>query len=334
MSSLDWLLLLVVFFLGFVTSYTDIYTGKIRNRHLLIALAFFVILLPLKYFYGVFSIVEARFFLINLILAIVVAAGIWLLGFWTPGDGKLFFVFSVFLSAVFPAGELIRLASIKLLLFVFIPMFIMLVSVSLFRLSFAEIGKGLHNSFDRKLILAALAVFVINWVFMTDAWKGGVIFLVLVLAYFFLWEYMVYVLGIVALLRLLFDPSVYSVSFVLYFLIILVAIYFLRFFAGEVFFEVFCRDIEIKNLKPGMIPAEVVCKKKKGYEKHLLKRGEAKPTSGVFKPRPEGLQKEDIDNLQKHRKKFNFSCIKVFKTLPFAPFMFLGVVIFVLVAVS
>lgn len=326
MILLDLFAFVVIFILGSITSYTDITKGKIKNVHLAISLIFLLIIISFKLLSG-YGFQQLTFFTINLISAIVIAVGIWLLGFWTPGDAKLFFVFSIALSIIFPAKDIFELSSFLLLILVFVPLFVLLVFLSIFSLSISDIKKALRKSFDEKLLLAVLAVFVINYIFTVEPWKGVGIFIILLVTYLFFKKYSVYVLSGIAIARLAFDTSIYSVSFLYFFLILFFAVYLFRFFAGEVFYEVFTRKIKVGDLKPGMIPAEVIRKKDKVFVKDSLAGAEMyKGTRGVFEIRPEGLGKKDITKIRKT----GIHDLKVFKTLPFAPFMFIGVFLFII----
>jgi prepilin signal peptidase PulO-like enzyme (type II secretory pathway) len=92
--------------------------------------------------------------------------------------------------------------------------------------------------------------------------------------------------------------------------------------------------VKIKDLKAGMTLSERLIKTKKGMEKKefsiitifdvltVVKEG----FLGDVKTRLTAKDVEELQTLQKE-KKLNFDEIKITKTVPFAPFMFFGVLL-------
>ena len=107
--------------------------------------------------------------------------------------------------------------------------------------------------------------------------------------------------------------------------------------------ELFSKEINAKDLKPGMLLSELIEKKEKITKEELkaLKKHEGieiiknkeiyyikKPKTGFelnkfIDEEAEGLTKEQIDKLQK----IGIKKLKVAQTIPFAPIMFLGVIL-------
>jgi len=137
----------LILFLGIITSYTDIREGKIRNRHLLIALLYFAVAIIvynltgfLKESYDYFQLIYIG---ANLLLALVFGAVLWISGFWTAGDAKLYAIFAMIVSAVLNRPQsLIDFAFVSVLVFAFVPFFLYFMFISFFSIRFADVFSG------------------------------------------------------------------------------------------------------------------------------------------------------------------------------------------------
>src|SRR3989338_1553353 len=92
----------MILLLGIVTSYEDIKIGKIRNKWIILALAYSIAaniaLFSLKYY-------DADYltkFLINSLLSLAVGFLIWHLNLWSAADAKLFFAFTALMPIYKP----------------------------------------------------------------------------------------------------------------------------------------------------------------------------------------------------------------------------------------
>lgn len=157
----------VIIFLGAITSYEDIRYGKIRNKWIIfgIAYCFFVYLLAYIFynlavkefvshvFGGISSYLLWGFsrWGINLIFSVIVGFMFWHYKIWAPGDGKLFICY----AALIPVGQYIHVyfqyyfASFLLLLTFFIPatLFLLVKAILHFKRQEASL-----NFFKRKMI--------------------------------------------------------------------------------------------------------------------------------------------------------------------------------------
>ena len=159
------------------------------------------------------------------------------------------------------------------------------------------------------------------------------------------------ILILAAVLRFILDKNIYSFKFLVGFLIMLFIWKFIRSFLtgaiSKITIEIFTRNVSINKLKPGMVLAEIIQKKEK-ISKQELKKYEEMHNAEIFnnkginyikKPKSfvdidnfideesEGLTKEQINKI----KKIGFKKIKVSQMIPFAPFIFFGVILTIIV---
>jgi len=82
-----------ILFLGIITSYEDIKSGKIRNKWIMSALIYAVLVnVVLVLFYPSKNGIHLPYLIeltTNSLFSVVLGFGLWYLGIWTAGDGKL-----------------------------------------------------------------------------------------------------------------------------------------------------------------------------------------------------------------------------------------------------
>ncbi len=100
------IVLIYIIIIGIITSYTDIKYYKIKNKHLLFFLLLYIPLL-ISYMF-IFKI--SNIFFVNILISIVFIFIFHYSKYWKPGDGKLFFLYTLIL---FP--QISDLSSIKIL---------------------------------------------------------------------------------------------------------------------------------------------------------------------------------------------------------------------------
>ena len=120
-------------------------------------------------------------------------------------------------------------------------------------------------------------------------------------------------------------------NFFYYLLYLLIFFLFIKCFIFELSNEFFSNTVEIKDLKEGMIPSELVYMDREGYKKmrldargfyFMVKEG-IKPITSIKR-----LSRQDIENLKKlHRERKISSDFIVQEIIPFALFMFLGILL-------
>ena len=331
----------MIFVLGVVTSYEDIKFGKIRNKWIILALSYSIVinlvLLSLNYY--------SRHYIVNLLidalLALVVGFLIWLVHLWTAGDAKLFFAFAA-LSPAISAHYYAFL--INLLSNIFIPISIYLLLHLLFKANYKKSVFHLKKTFAFEAIYSLIFfIFGISWVVKEILNLLGIrsnIFLVFLFSFllFYLAERIIKIeivflsLGL-SVLRLLVDNSVYSIKFGLEFLILIFMFLLLRIFLVSLSSEYFTEKLKFNELKAGMIPAENIFEDKGRFFKKPVPfsiTGMARDNKmgiSIFRNFGKGIDKEDVKRLNILQKKLPFKTLKVQITMPFAPFIFLGVLL-------
>lgn len=300
----------------------------------------------------------------NMLFAVLIGFGFWSFKIWSPGDGKLFIIY-VFLIplSVYSLNPQKWFPSIDVLMNIFLIAFIWIFFSMLFKIRFKSLKKitlvSIKKSFEiKQLLLGAINLFAIFWVvglflslanLNTNLLNMGltmVLFLLIPKKY---QGKMVYFFFSLAILRLIIDESVRSLDFFKNFFLFFLAFFIIKGFleneADNLGQEIFNKEIKIGKLKPGMILSRIVVKKDK-KALNLLKKENIlfiKYKSFYYFQQPElmvmnnsiseeetfigkepgGLTKEQIDLM----KKIGFKALMIEKTIPFAIFMFLGVLL-------
>jgi len=153
-------------------------------------------------------------------------------------------------------------------------------------------------------------------------------------------------------MRLLVDRSIYSLSYLSEFVLIVLFFIIIRKVLFDFGFHAFTKKVRIDRLKPGMIPAETIRMEDSGdsrdsrngkddmyikeegkyiKEEYNIMGRSADNKKLIVRYRPEGLSEKEIKELKRLQKSkmFDFRSIRVYETLPFAPFMFAGVILVV-----
>jgi len=167
---LDLIFLPIIFLIGIITSYQDFKFGKIKNRWIVIGLAWGLSICSLLYLWilldghldflpevsnGI-SYAYLDQVLLNALISLVVGYGGWYFDMWSAGDAKLFFVFSLLLPlAYYSRTYLTFYPSFAFLLNVFIPVLIYLLFHNLF-LVFRDISRKSLSDWDIGSLLGKL----------------------------------------------------------------------------------------------------------------------------------------------------------------------------------
>lgn len=346
---ITWFLPAILIF-GFIISYTDIKEGKIKNKYLAMMLLYsfvaylimFLISPQIRYGYFIELLVMSGF---SLIVGIV----IWYAGLWTAADSKLFFAYSVMVPlSVYKYGYTPYLSSINILINTFVPMFIFLFTYAVIKTDIKQKLFCLKSSFSlQQLFNLGVYLFTLIWLIKLIFPFPNIVplyfisvftmfLLITVLEKIFLIRGF-NILIIVSIIRLIFDKTVYSLSFLYQFMVLFVIFIFLRFFVITLGFSVFKKEVEIGSLKPGMVPAEEVIQSKKRYRKQKVLYFGIFPLfqkkagrKSVIKSTAEGLTEKDIRVLEKLKHKLGFESLAIQTTIPFAPFIFAGVLLTIL----
>ena len=123
--------LILITFIGFICSFTDLKEKKIYNKVLLFGL----ILGTIAFLYFIFNNWNGSYLIsmsINLVISILIAYILWLYKCWSAGDAKLFSLFSFLLPLSFYSNSNYPFfPSFNILINLFIPVIIYLLILSL-----------------------------------------------------------------------------------------------------------------------------------------------------------------------------------------------------------
>lgn len=352
-----------ILIIGIITSYEDIRFGKIRNKWVILALLYaFAMYSTLILFYLSKGGIKSEYLMelgTNIFFSMVVGFGLWYMGVWTAGDGKLFIAY----SALIPLSSYSQsyqkwIPSSMLLMNVFVLGLVVMVIVMLFKTRIKDMKKvsiGFLSEFfkPKQLLNSIIHLFAIFWVvgiLLSLIGLGNNSFLNIILTIFILsamqnklGDKALYLPGVISLLRFFVDKSVYSLSFLIDFLILIFIWRFVRSFLrgsiSKLGQEMFSKELGVSKLKPGMVLSEIIVKKDEKEIKKIKKwntqifkyKGEyyiKTPKTHLeldnfIEEEAEGLTKMQIEKI----KKIGIEKIKISQTIPFAPFIFLGVIL-------
>lgn len=354
--------------LGVITSYEDIRIGKIRNKWIILALVYAFAVYSVLITYAFFTTeVNKDYFtvlLTNLLFTIMVGFGAWYFGIWTAGDGKLFIAFSSLIPlSVYQLGYQKWMPSITLLVNIFIPALLIMLVWVFFKVKTRNIQKSLKPFLKeffqlKQLSRSVIELFAVYWVTrlllsLIGFSSNYVLMFILTVVILSGVEKMFgakcfYVFITISLIRLVMDKSVYSLSFLTNFLILIfVWRLFKSFLTGslsKISQDVFAKEMKVIDLKPGMVLSETIQKvteqelndlkkvagieviKYKGF--YYVKRPKSSTdTGGFIGEEAEGLTNGQVNKI----KELGIKKVLVSQMIPFAPFMFLGVLITLIV---
>src|SRR3989344_268444 len=156
----------MILFLGIITSYEDIKSGKIRNKWVVSALAYSLSINLFFLFYGRIPLEHFLKWLLYLIISFLIGFLIWIIGWWKAGDAKLFFAFAALILP--PANQLdsdFYFSSIDILINSFLPISLFLAFSMIFRMDKSRIIFYLKKSFHYKsLFRFIIFLFSLQWI--------------------------------------------------------------------------------------------------------------------------------------------------------------------------
>ncbi|NYZ78837.1 hypothetical protein H0N99_01685 [Candidatus Micrarchaeota archaeon] len=337
---------LCILFIGLTTSYDDIKKNKIRNKYIAYALLFGIgtnVLLPL--------ITEGSWFLysdylrqtlMNALLALFAGFALWYFKIWRAGDGKLFFAYAFLIPlSIYNYGHLAYFQSLTLLVNTLISLFLLLSLNVWITTSTDEKIEILKNSLNPKqLFYILMSLISTQWllaILVQPLLPTGDILTTGSLAIIFLtllmnrYQETVYEASIpLVILRILIDYKTMSSYAFMSQLIILFIL-----FVGVVNFITslgsfrFSERIKIMNLKSSAYCAEKIVRRGEFYEASLA----PKEDEQLLDLNYENLTDKDIKKLNLLYKNCKLKCdeLTIRQTIPFAPFLFLGVLLTLLI---
>ena len=353
---LNYFLPVIVFF-GLITSFEDITYGKIKNKYIIFAIVYaiivYLILILVYSFQGTFRIQYLSDLIINLLFTIMVGFFLWKSKIWTSGDGKLFIAYAFLVPLTeYSKGYITFFPSMTLLINTFVPFVIYAIIVLFFFTTIKQKMKVVTEIKIKQVGWLSLSLFALSWLSDIFLLYLGirsnffmnifVIFILIALAQKIFPDKINEMIICMGILRILLDwKFVFTFEFLNEFLGLMLCFFLLRFFFLKLSFDVFSKKVPIDRLKNGMILADGIYydKKMKKYKKErrlafdVILGKKNKKNNQQFNFLLEELRNKDIEKLieLKKQKKLSFNHLKIQQTLSFAPFMFAGTLITILI---
>lgn len=352
--------------LGLITSYQDMKYGKIKNKWIILGIFYAVVVNIILYIQayqdpniGINMHYTIELFT-NFIFAVLAGYLLYHFKVWTAGDGKLFITFAALIPfTIYKVGYEEWIPSIILLVNIFIPAFLLMILAIILRAKEGNIGAELKSSLKRfmkpRVILTQIiSIFAIFWLaelLLSVMGLDNNFLLAIILtigAMFYLQSRLgnrtLTVMIIIAAARLVFDSSVFSASaLITFFLIVLLWMFVITVLGGSLSSigrVIFRKRIDVSQLKPGMFLGEVILQADKSIKERLKKLKEIEtvqlddsyylkgPATSLDQNKSmielgEGITQSDINKI----KATGFRKIYITQTIPFAPLIFLGVIL-------
>ena len=327
---------MLIFFLpgillfGAITSYEDWKFGKIRNKWVLAGLIYAFAMLCIVISLLILSSQPINFgyisdYFINLIISFLLSYALWYSKMWSAGDAKLFTMYAALLPlTVYSRGYIKYFPSFTLLVNTFVPLAIILAGIAVLKTDWKTKKDAFKKIFNKKMILkliisffgiySTIKIIIIN-TFGINLEPIGIILLMMIIYSSLGYiskrigldksNMIYYILAILIIILVIFGSNrIFSLETLPYMILYLIAFVIFRYFIIELGSIHFSNYISINELKPGMLLDEdVYYKNRKILSKKIL-------------------TKKDIYIIKKKIKKGK---IKIKQTFPFAPIMFLGV---------
>jgi hypothetical protein len=354
----------LILLLCLITSYEDIKEGKIRNKWVFLGIFFAITFNFILFIYFVLGFgLNYLFFietLTNTIFVILVGFFFWYYGIWSSGDGKLFIVISLLIPiSVYSSEYFIAIPSLSLLINIlfagFSYCFVLLIKSAKLK-DYSEAIKSFFKEFFKikTLFPELIVLFAVFWV--ADLSLGFLNIQNSILTIIFSLSFVIllknkfktkslYVFILIIILRLIFDKSVFSYEFIVTFLMLVLTWRFIKaIFKSSVFNLgqiIFTSQILTKDLVEGMILTENIERKKTLNDKEkkdilensgsFIKKKDyfivLKPKSIISKSslfdEEDGITKDQVLEIQN----LGINKIKIAKTMPFAPIIFIGTIL-------
>lgn len=342
---------------GIITSYDDYKNGKIRNMWIFLALFTGLVIHIIYYFYlfklGNLSNINYIYqYGLNILFSLFAGIIIWLSGFWSAGDAKLFFGYSALLPLeVYKFGYLFGFPSFVILINTFVPFFIFYFFRILTKMKKREIFTILKETFEFKFLLN-ISIFAFGFMWLLtllfssfkifNKFLGNIFitlfFLFIIMIIFtHLFKFNLNMAAIIlSILHIIFNyQTIFTFTFFKSFAITLLIFILLVKFTIDLGHIYFSEDMYIEDLKPGMIPLENITFKNGDYVKRKITPisflsgliDNFEKEKNLFHLISDGLVESEINHIKMlHSEgKFKPHSIKIGYIVPFAPFLFFGV---------
>ncbi len=331
------LILIPALLLGIYICYQDIRHGKISN-----VLVIFLLLLGIAYqaFSGTImteTLAVASTFLYGFLISFL----LWWLGLWPGGDAKLFIVMLLLLPSGLYSGSII----LPYLANTFIPVFVFMTFYALFRSRAPYIKKAVSYSLNPYRISFIFIILIgFMWFFTGIIKLAGIQadYFMTILLLFAVYELFSITLSakaeaffiLLAVLRVLLDfQGLFTMASLQFFLLVAGTFIFFRFFLIHLTYYTLTSEIRIEKLVPGMVLAEGIYPKGKGYAKESLLNPSLIDFIQQKKIRfihgLDELTERDTERIKRLRKqgRIGFATVRICQTQPFAVFILIGYIL-------
>ena len=367
-SIITGLFLVPIILIGLITSYTDIKFGKIKNVHLFLGFSYVILLYAFLAYYSYFVIYQPLNlkYLAELIIngSIAFATGylLWHFNFWAAGDAKLFSIYSLLIPLEYYSKKYIQyFPSLTLLMdtiFFICMIFIikMFYEIILSCLGFLINPSSLISLFSKrndskfkKTILETgklLLVFSFFLVILQYVGKKIKILLPSTISNHFLLSLLLLIIQM-SILRVLVKNKIFSILIIigvlfcglafildhqtsfLFTILRMSLLLMLLMGTGMQLINFYIDNREIKKIKldelrPGS------CLTQQSLNDITFKMKEQTPGNSQYQINSDGLNMSQVQEIQKLLKGDEKKGLYIYKTFPFAPFMFIAFIFLII----
>lgn len=358
-----------IIILGIITSYTDIRYGKISNKHILSGIIYAILINTLAFFsFEAHNWNAYLHYFISTTFTLLISFIFWNIGLWTAGDAKLFFVFNLLTPPdLINIGYKGMFYGLVFFTNIFGTMLFFFIFKLLIKIKKKEIFASIKKTFKIKdIAIIMLFIFAIGAIFRLFSFEMyGNFFLGMLIIFIgysvlesLVGNKMVPTLIIVALIRVIIDfKNIMSIEFLKQFLTLCLTLLIARFLLLRLSFYAFTQKIKVRDLKEKMFLAEDIWTmkitetnearksilKKQGITTEIKYQKQPIENLTIFaylrnKPfffknydKNLGLSKTNIEWFENNKNNLKFHFIRVYETMPFAPFISVGVLTTILV---
>lgn len=328
----------IIIFIGLITSYEDTKYHKIRNLWIAISIGYSLIVLSLAIAStGIINKDYIITFFWNLAISAIMAFLLWHISLWSAGDGKLFIAYSALVPVtVYEIGSIVYFPSYAILVNTFLPLFIFYLAKALKKSNIKQKMEIIKSISIRHILYISLIVLSLHSItytlFRTINLKEIYSIITSSILILFILQnikknYILKILILLATFNIIINfEKIATINFLYSTLLLIIFVIFMRFFIAGLAFNIFTESVKISDLKPGMYLAA------KPHFKTIndsvnQKTFLQKKTPFLF--RSFELKKENIEKLKKFYKdgKLSSDYVKIYQKVPFAPAMFIGVIV-------
>jgi hypothetical protein len=342
--------------LGIFTSFDDIKESKIKNKYVIAALIYtilcylFVIIYEFTFsiIYKIDFILNLRYLLevfISIIISLIFGFGLYVAGLWTEGDAKLFLAYTAIIPLTtysfgyirfFPSFAIIINTFLPLLIFYLIKIIVTIIkekNIHLIKKSFK-----LNNIFTLILML-----FNFGWIFnlinrtiniqaniLSLFVQYALIIVMIIYLKSIFKKNFIPLLIIVAILRLIIDTTIYNLTYLTSFTIVTIILILLNLIFNEMSEVLTLKKIKLIDLRKDMIiirktQHDKITKSNQLFLE-LIKTNYQNEINNINRINEIKITKTDLIFLHKINENKNIE-FNVKQTIPFAPYIFGGVIL-------